>query len=192
MLALCSQLGTGMSRPMNSIVAVMLGTPFLERLGKDCPGRITMPGPDTDASDGTVSTQGKLPSLALASRAVAFLALWSIVAQTDPSSMVVGSVAALVAAWESLRLLPAGRVGPRPAPLVRLACRFAWQSLFAGADVARRAMDPRLPLRTGFVRYPAPHAARPGSRRVHGTGERGAGHLAGWLRHRLGAARALP
>ena len=113
-----------------------------------------MPGPDTDASDGAVPTPGELPTLALASRAVAFLALWSIVAETDPSSMIVGSATALVAAWVSLRLLPAGRVWPRPAPLARLACRFAWQSLFAGADVARRAMDPRLPLRTGFVRYP--------------------------------------
>jgi multicomponent Na+:H+ antiporter subunit E len=28
------------------------------------------------------------------------------------------------------------------------------QSIVAGADVARRALDPRLPLRPGFVAYP--------------------------------------
>ena len=32
--------------------------------------------------------------------------------------------------------------------------RFLYQSVIAGADVARRALDPRLPLRTGFVVYP--------------------------------------
>src|ERR1700756_4247535 len=33
--------------------------------------------------------------------------------------------------------------------------RFARQSIVAGADVAWRALDPRLPLRPGFVNYPA-------------------------------------
>jgi multicomponent Na+:H+ antiporter subunit E len=32
--------------------------------------------------------------------------------------------------------------------------RFAWQSVVAGIDVAWRALDPRLPLRPGFVVYP--------------------------------------
>ena len=30
---------------------------------------------------------------------------------------------------------------------------FLWKSVVAGVDVARRALDPRLPLRTGFVGY---------------------------------------
>ena len=41
--------------------------------------------------------------------------------------------------------------------------RFAYQSVAAGVDVAWRALDPRLPLRPGFVRYPVrfpPGAAR--------------------------------
>ena len=32
--------------------------------------------------------------------------------------------------------------------------RFLYQSVVAGLDVARRALDPRLPLRPGFVTYP--------------------------------------
>ena len=31
---------------------------------------------------------------------------------------------------------------------------FVWQSVVAGVDVARRAFDPRLPLRPGFVKCP--------------------------------------
>jgi multicomponent Na+:H+ antiporter subunit E len=36
----------------------------------------------------------------------------------------------------------------------RLAALFFYHSIVAGADVARRALDPRLPLRPGFVAYP--------------------------------------
>jgi multicomponent Na+:H+ antiporter subunit E len=35
-----------------------------------------------------------------------------------------------------------------------LLLRFAIQSIIAGIDVARRALDPRMPLRPGFVNYP--------------------------------------
>jgi multicomponent Na+:H+ antiporter subunit E len=38
--------------------------------------------------------------------------------------------------------------------LAILAMRFVWQSVVAGIDVARRALDPRLPLQPGFVVYP--------------------------------------
>jgi multicomponent Na+:H+ antiporter subunit E len=38
--------------------------------------------------------------------------------------------------------------------LVRFALRFLGQSVVAGADVAWRALDPRLPLRSGFVVCP--------------------------------------
>jgi hypothetical protein len=51
----------------------------------------------------------------------------------------------------------------RPAALVRLGLRFVWQSAVAAADVARRALDPNLPLQPGFVLCPmrlAPGPAR--------------------------------
>jgi multicomponent Na+:H+ antiporter subunit E len=46
------------------------------------------------------------------------------------------------------------RPGPACISLAGLALRFLYQSVVAGADVARRALDPRLPLRPGFVAYP--------------------------------------
>jgi multicomponent Na+:H+ antiporter subunit E len=41
-----------------------------------------------------------------------------------------------------------------PVASSKLVVRFASQSIIAGLDVARRALDPRMPLRPGFVTYP--------------------------------------
>ena len=87
-------------------------------------------------------------------RATAFLVLWLVLAGADPIDLVAGAVAVVAATWASLRLLPPGSARVSPVALARLALRFACQSVIAGADVARRAFDPRLPLRPGFVRYP--------------------------------------
>ena len=91
--------------------------------------------------------------LAALTRGVAFLVLWIVLIGLDPVDLAVGVFAAAAATWTSLRLLPpeAGRV--RFAVLVALLPRFLWQSVVAGVDVARRAFDPRLPLKTGFVVY---------------------------------------
>jgi multicomponent Na+:H+ antiporter subunit E len=66
----------------------------------------------------------------------------------------VGAVAAAAAALLSLRLLPPSAIAPRIWPLLRLLVRFLAQSLIAGFDVARRALDPRLPVRPGLLRQP--------------------------------------
>jgi multicomponent Na+:H+ antiporter subunit E len=60
-------------------------------------------------------------------------------------------------------LLPPAGARLRPVALARFGSRFFWQSAIAGADVARRALDPALPLRPGFVRCPTRLA--PGSTR---------------------------
>jgi multicomponent Na+:H+ antiporter subunit E len=75
-------------------------------------------------------------------RVVAFLGLWLVLSGTNAADLPIGIAAAVAATWTSLHLL-AG-----------LALRFLYQSVVAGADVARRALDPRLPLRPGFVAYP--------------------------------------
>ena len=96
-------------------------------------------------------------------RAAGFLALWLMLFGPNPADLPVGALTAAAATWASLRLLPPGSWRLRPVALMRLALRFLWQSIVAGADVARRALDPRLPLRPGFVRYPVrfpPGAAR--------------------------------
>src|SRR5262245_56306113 len=87
-------------------------------------------------------------------RAAGFYALWVILSGLTPLDLLVGAPAAVIATWMSLRMLPPGQWRFRPLALTLLVLRFLKQSIGAGIDVARRALDPRLPLRPGFVTYP--------------------------------------
>jgi multicomponent Na+:H+ antiporter subunit E len=87
-------------------------------------------------------------------RTVGFFVLWMMLTGGNPGDLGAGAVAIFAATWTSLRLLPPGTSRVRPLALVRLALRFLRQSVIAGVDVARRALDPRLPLNPGFVVYP--------------------------------------
>jgi multicomponent Na+:H+ antiporter subunit E len=92
-------------------------------------------------------------STALA-RFVGLIALWIVLIRSvQPVDLAVGALSAAAATWVSLRLLPpqAGRV--KFAALVARVPRFLWQSVLAGIDVARRALAPSMPLRTGFITY---------------------------------------
>ena len=87
-------------------------------------------------------------------RGALLFGLWMVLLQSvKPGDLAMGAVAAAAATWASLRLMPpaAGRV--RLLRLLALAPRFLWGSLLGGIDVARRALAPGLPLRTGFVDY---------------------------------------
>jgi multicomponent Na+:H+ antiporter subunit E len=96
-------------------------------------------------------------------RLVVFLALWLIlVGGPDPADRPAGIVALAAAIWASLRLLPPGGARPAPIALARLVWRFIRQSIVAGTDVAWRALDPRLPLRPGFVIHPPQLPPGPG------------------------------
>jgi multicomponent Na+:H+ antiporter subunit E len=86
-------------------------------------------------------------------RTLVFLGLWIVLSGADLKAIPVGFGAAALATWTSLRLLPPGRYHLRLRLLVALPFRFVWESVVAGFDVARRALDPRLPLRPGFVTY---------------------------------------
>lgn len=86
-------------------------------------------------------------------RVVGFLAFWLVVAGVKPADLFVGAIAAIIVTWISLRLLPPGSVHLRPIALAKLVLRFFYQSIVAGVDVALRALDPRLPLRPGYVTY---------------------------------------
>jgi multicomponent Na+:H+ antiporter subunit E len=86
------------------------------------------------------------------------LLFWVALIGFSLSALVVGVVAAGGATWVSLRLLPPAPQRVRLGALVLLLPRFLWQSLLAGWDVARRAFDPRLPLRPGFVAFRSAHA----------------------------------
>ena len=94
-------------------------------------------------------------------RCVGFLCLWLVIFRIDLAAVLVGAVTAAAATWTSLRLLSPGNARLRPLALARLVLRFFGQSAVAGADVARRALDPRLPLRPGFARCPTRLAPGP-------------------------------
>jgi multicomponent Na+:H+ antiporter subunit E len=112
------------------------------------------------------------PSLARAAalRGVLFLGFWLLLARlwgnapwTEAiADLTVGVLAAAWATWVSLRLLPPVPGRLRLGALARFAGHFLWQSFIAGVDVARRAFDPRLPLKPGYLAYPVRLPAGPG------------------------------
>ncbi len=104
---------------------------------------------------GDMNTAGNALPAWLA-RGAGFLAFWLILSGFNPADLLVGLLAAAIATWASLRLLPAAPWSLRPVALARFGLRFLGLSIAAGVDVARRAFHPRLPLRPGFVVY-RPH-----------------------------------
>jgi multicomponent Na+:H+ antiporter subunit E len=91
-----------------------------------------------------------IPAAAI-TRATGFLIFWLVLAGFNPGDLPAAVVAVAGATWASLRLLPPGERRLSPLGIAGLALRFPGQSLTAGIDVARRALDPRLPLRPGFA-----------------------------------------
>jgi len=87
-------------------------------------------------------------------RAVWFLIFWLALAGADPADLVAAAASVFLATSMSMILLPPGGSRRSPVAITRLALRFLSQSVIGGVDVARRALDPRLPLRPGFVTYP--------------------------------------
>ena len=76
---------------------------------------------------------------------------WWVLIGAHPGDLLCGLFAAALATGLSLLLLPPGNLRLHPGAALWLALRFVGQSVVAGVDVARRAFDPRLPLRPGFV-----------------------------------------
>jgi len=95
------------------------------------------------------------PTRALAVRALLYFALWIVVDQSArPANLLFGLLASAAATWASARLLPPAGDRVRLGQLLLLLPRFLWQSLLAGADVARRAFAAQPRLQPGFVDYP--------------------------------------
>jgi multicomponent Na+:H+ antiporter subunit E len=94
-------------------------------------------------------------------RAIGFLSLWLVLSGAHIADLPAAAVAIGAATWTSLRLLPPGAWRLSPVALAEFVLRFLRQSIVAGVDVAWRALDPRLPLRPGFVAYRLRIAAGP-------------------------------
>jgi multicomponent Na+:H+ antiporter subunit E len=84
-----------------------------------------------------------------------FFGFWVILIGVSPVNLIVGLPAAAAAVWVSLLLLSPGDRRLSYRAIAGILLRLPWQSLVAGIDVARRALDPRLPLCTGFVAFPS-------------------------------------
>jgi multicomponent Na+:H+ antiporter subunit E len=96
-------------------------------------------------------------------RGCGFMGFWLLLAGPSLSEtaaagmaadLLIGLLASAVATGVSLRLLPPASGRLRVVALARFAGHFVWQSVVAGFDVARRAFDPRLPLKPGYVAFP--------------------------------------
>ena len=96
---------------------------------------------------------GSLRWNAAASRGLLFLIFWLALSRGNPADLAAGLVTTIIATWASLHLLPPRSSGFSLVALTTFALRFLSQSIAAGIDVAWRALDPRLPLQTGFVTY---------------------------------------
>jgi multicomponent Na+:H+ antiporter subunit E len=104
-----------------------------------------------------------IPGLATAAiaRGLGFLVLWFAFSGAQATDLPASAIAVIAATWASLRLLPPGAWRLSPVALAEFLLRFLRQSILAGADVAWRALHPRLPLRPGFVAYPVRLASGP-------------------------------
>ena len=97
----------------------------------------------------------KTPPGTVMLRGAAFFALWFVLIPSGkPADLAFGLVAAGAATWASLVLLPAAAGHLRLGAMLAYLPRFLWKSVLAGFDIARRALDPRLPLNPGFVTCP--------------------------------------
>lgn len=90
----------------------------------------------------------------MVARAIGLFALWLLLTRAEPADLLIGAVTAAAATWASSQLLPLRSRRVRIGAAVGIALRLLAQSVVAGFDVARRALDPRLPIRPGFVSHP--------------------------------------
>lgn len=84
-------------------------------------------------------------------RFLCFFAGWIVLGLTGPADLAAGAVAALLATPLSLRLLPPAGGSLALGPALAALAGFAAGSVAAALDVARRVLDPTLPIAPGVV-----------------------------------------
>jgi multicomponent Na+:H+ antiporter subunit E len=97
---------------------------------------------------------------AFAGRAVLFAVLWWILAEGEVRTPGVAGVLILVTAGLSFARLGRGAFSFRPGPLPGFALYFVKQSVLGGIDVARRALQPSMPLEPDFIEIQLPSTSR--------------------------------
>ena len=105
-----------------------------------------MSGPASDPSRGLAR--------AAAARGALFFAFWLMISGWALADLPVGLATTAATTWVSLRFLPPRGSRLRIGALASLAASFLRQSIVSGADVAWRALSPKLPLQPGLVACP--------------------------------------
>lgn len=90
----------------------------------------------------------------LVTRMVLMAALWWALTEGDLRGWYYGVLAIVAASFTSLMLIPPGSWRWNMLELPRFGFFFLQQSILGGVDVARRALDPRLPVDPTFIEYP--------------------------------------
>ncbi len=93
---------------------------------------------------------------AIIARFAMFAILWVALAGAEKGALYFGVPAALAATVLSARLYPGGWRGLRFSRAALLLPSLLFRGLVSGFDVARRALDPRLPVAPDWVRVNAP------------------------------------
>lgn len=98
---------------------------------------------------------------AIAGRAVLFAGAWLALTRGDTSAWPLAALAVIAAVAASMAVMPPAGTPVRWRRTPGFLAFFLWQALLGGVDVARRALDPRLPIRPGFLRHASglPHGA---------------------------------
>lgn len=86
-------------------------------------------------------------------RAVGFAILWWILTGGHPEANWYGVPVVIITALVSMAIRPARVIRLNLRGFARFLPFFFWQSLQGGFDVARRVMDPRLPISPSFLHY---------------------------------------
>lgn len=87
-------------------------------------------------------------------RALVLFGLWMALGGWSLPDAAAGLIAACLASWASLTLMPPRGYRGSAVATVQIILMFPFQSFAAGLDVALRAFDPRLPIRPGIVPCP--------------------------------------
>lgn len=91
---------------------------------------------------------------ALSARLVAFSLFWLALTGGAMEALYYGAPTVLLACWISLTLYPARQPGIRLWWAVLYVPHLLLRGFWGGLDVARRVLDPRLPVRPGWCRVP--------------------------------------
>ena len=136
----------------------LCGPMVLLRGGKRCPRALACV-PVVEILKSTIirpaTHKGTRKTMRLASaltRSVIFALLWVTLTGGEADALIYGGLAVAAATLLSLRLYPADQPGIVLWRVAAFLPRFLTDAFMGGLDVARRALDPRLPIAPGWVR----------------------------------------